>query len=156
MRWSIRVRLGGAVLAGAVLLAGCAVNPATGKRQFVLISESQEIAIGKQNDPTIQKQFGAYENAELIYERHRHRFEVSNSYREALEEQGMLLAGQSPDGRLVEIIELRDHPWFVASQFHPEFKSRPESPHPLFAGFVSAAIEREGSAAVATPVAERA
>jgi CTP synthase len=83
----------------------------------------------------------AYHDAELIYERHRHRFEVSNRYREALEEAGMLLAGQSPDERLVEIIELRDHPWFVASQFHPEFKSRPEKPHPLFAGFVAAAIE---------------
>ncbi len=94
----------------------------------------------------------AYENAELIYERHRHRFEVSNSYREALEEAGMLLAGQSPDGRLVEIVELRDHPWFVASQFHPEFKSRPEKPHPLFAGFMAAAIEESGSAPVQVPV----
>jgi CTP synthase len=83
---------------------------------------------------------------ELIYERHRHRFEVSNRYREALEEAGMALAGQSPDGRLVEIVELRDHPWFVASQFHPEFKSRPEKPHPLFAGFVRAAIAEKGSA----------
>ena len=94
----------------------------------------------------------AYANAELIYERHRHRFEVANSYREALEEAGMLLAGQSPDGRLVEIIELRDHPWFVASQFHPEFKSRPEKPHPLFAGFVEAAIAEAGSQPVPVPV----
>ncbi len=84
--------------------------------------------------------------SELIYERHRHRFEVSNAYRDALEDAGMLLAGQSPDGRLVEIVELRDHPWFVASQFHPEFKSRPEKPHPLFAGFVRAAISGSGSA----------
>jgi len=95
---------------------------------------------------------GAYGDAELVYERHRHRFEVSNSYREALEEAGMLLAGQSPDGRLVEIIELRDHPWFVASQFHPEFKSRPEKPHPLFAGFVAAAIEESGSAPSAVAI----
>jgi CTP synthase len=80
-------------------------------------------------------------DSELIYERHRHRFEVSNSYREALEEAGMILSGQSPDGRLVEIVELRDHPWFVASQFHPEFKSRPDRPHPLFSGFIHAAIE---------------
>ncbi|MEX1334518.1 MAG: CTP synthase [Candidatus Limnocylindrales bacterium] len=94
----------------------------------------------------------AYGDVELIYERHRHRFEVSNSYREALERAGMLLAGQSPDGRLVEIIELKDHPWFVASQFHPEFKSRPEKPHPLFAGFVSAAIEGSGPEAVSVPV----
>ena len=77
---------------------------------------------------------------EVVYERHRHRFEVSNRYREALEEGGMLLSGQSPDGRLVEIVELKDHPWFVASQFHPEFRSRPDRPHPLFMGFVGAAI----------------
>ena len=61
---------------------------------------------------------------EVIYERHRHRFEVNNRYRAMLEGAGMILSGQSPDGRLVEIVELRDHPWFVASQFHPEFKSR--------------------------------
>ncbi|MGZ6314820.1 MAG: CTP synthase, partial [Candidatus Limnocylindrales bacterium] len=76
---------------------------------------------------------------ELIYERHRHRFEVNNSYRPLLEAAGMMLSGQSPDGRLVEIIELKDHPWFVASQFHPEFRSRPDRPHPLFDGFVGAA-----------------
>ena len=73
-------------------------------------------------------------------ERHRHRFEVNNRYRQTLEGAGMLLSGQSPDGRLVEIVELKDHPWFVASQFHPEFKSRPERPHPLFDGFVAASI----------------
>src|SRR5580765_3830070 len=78
--------------------------------------------------------------AEVIYERHRHRFEVNNRYRQTLEAAGMLLSGQSPDGRLVEIVELVDHPWFVASQFHPEFKSRPERPHPLFDGFVAAAL----------------
>ncbi|MBM4409447.1 MAG: CTP synthase [Chloroflexi bacterium] len=77
---------------------------------------------------------------EVIYERHRHRFEVNNRYRGILEGAGMLLSGQSPDGRLVEIIELRDHPWFVASQFHPEFRSRPERPHPLFDGFVGTAL----------------
>jgi CTP synthase len=77
---------------------------------------------------------------EVVYERHRHRFEVANRYREALENAGMVLSGQSPDGRLVEIVELRDHPWFVASQFHPEFRSRPDRPHPLFDGFVGAAI----------------
>jgi CTP synthase len=76
----------------------------------------------------------------VIYERHRHRFEVNNRYRQLLENSGMLLSGQSPDGRLVEIIELRDHPWYVASQFHPEFRSRPERPHPLFDGFVGSAI----------------
>jgi CTP synthase len=77
---------------------------------------------------------------ELIYERHRHRFEVNNSYRTLLEGAGMMLSGQSPDGRLVEIVELKDHPWFVASQFHPEFRSRPDRPHPLFDGFVGAAV----------------
>ena len=77
---------------------------------------------------------------ELIYERHRHRFEVNNRYRQTLEAAGMILSGQSPDGRLVEIVELRDHPWFVASQFHPEFKSRPDRPHPLFDGFIASAL----------------
>ncbi len=77
---------------------------------------------------------------ELIYERHRHRFEVNNRYRQMLEAAGMVLSGQSPDSRLVEIVELRDHPWFVASQFHPEFKSRPDRPHPLFDGFIASAI----------------
>jgi CTP synthase len=92
---------------------------------------------------------------EVVYERHRHRFEVSNQYREALEGSGMLVSGQSPDGRLVEIVELKDHPWFVASQFHPEFKSRPDRPHPLFTGFVDAAIEhmaRSGLPAESVPV----
>jgi CTP synthase len=83
---------------------------------------------------------------EVIYERHRHRFEVNNRYRQTLEAAGMLLSGISPDSRLVEIVELRDHPWFVASQFHPEFKSRPDRPHPLFHGFVSTALAlRDGA-----------
>ncbi len=83
---------------------------------------------------------------EVIYERHRHRFEVNNRYRQTLEAAGMLLSGISPDSRLVEIVELKDHPWFVASQFHPEFKSRPERPHPLFHGFVSTALAlRDGA-----------
>ncbi len=76
---------------------------------------------------------------EVIYERHRHRYELNNHYRKQLAAQGMALAGVSPDNRLVEIIELKDHPWFVASQFHPEFKSRPNRPHPMFKGFVEAA-----------------
>jgi CTP synthase len=83
---------------------------------------------------------------EVIYERHRHRFEVNNQYRATLEGAGMILSGQSPDGRLVEIVELADHPWFVASQFHPEFKSRPERPHPLFDGFIGAALAEGGEA----------
>jgi len=75
----------------------------------------------------------------LISERHRHRFEVNNSYRSQLEEAGLEFSGTSPDGRLVEMVELPNHPWFVASQAHPEFKSRPTSPHPLFCGFIKAA-----------------
>ena len=75
----------------------------------------------------------------LIYERHRHRFEVNNDYRERLESAGVVFAGKSPDGRIVEMLELPDHPWFVGAQFHPEFKSRPNRPHPLFRGFVEAA-----------------
>jgi CTP synthase len=76
--------------------------------------------------------------SDLVHERHRHRYEVNNAYREALVEAGMVFSGASPDGRLVEIAELKDHPFFIGSQFHPEFKSRPLRPHPLFFGFVSA------------------
>ncbi len=75
----------------------------------------------------------------VVYERHRHRFEFNNAYRERMHEAGLLVSGLSPDGRLVEIIELRDHPWFVATQAHPELKSRPTLPHPLFRDFVKAA-----------------
>jgi CTP synthase len=74
----------------------------------------------------------------VVYERHRHRFEFNNAYRERMHEAGLIVSGLSPDGRLVEIIELRDHPWFVASQFHPELKSRPTRPHPLFRDFIKA------------------
>ena len=79
-------------------------------------------------------------DASEISERHRHRFEFNNSYRSQLEEKGLVIAGTSPDNRLVEVVEIADHPWFVASQFHPELKSRPNHPHPLFAGFVRAAL----------------
>ena len=75
-------------------------------------------------------------DTDIIYERHRHRYELNNFYRERLNLGGMTLAGVSPDNTLVELIELKNHPWFVASQFHPEFKSRPEKPHPLFLGFM--------------------
>ncbi|HHU31401.1 MAG: CTP synthase [Zhaonellaceae bacterium] len=80
-------------------------------------------------------------NEKLIYERHRHRYEVNNHYRPELVAKGLVVSGTSPDERLVEIIELQDHPWFLASQFHPEFKSRPNRPHPLFRDFVGAALE---------------
>jgi CTP synthase len=83
----------------------------------------------------------------VIYERHRHRYEVSISLRKKLEAAGLVVSGTSPDERLVEIIELNDHPFFVASQFHPEFKSRPEKPAPLFRDFVAAAQEHAGGAA---------
>lgn len=75
-----------------------------------------------------------------IAERHRHRYEVNNDYRNVLTENGMVLSGISPDGRIVEMIELKDHPWFVATQAHPELKSRPNRPHPLFKGFIEAAL----------------
>ena len=78
----------------------------------------------------------------FIYERHRHRWEVSNRYRARLADAGMVFSGLSPDERLVEMLELRDHPWFVATQAHPEFRSRPQRPHPLFRDFVGAALER--------------
>ncbi len=78
----------------------------------------------------------------VVYERHRHRYEVSISLRKRLEAAGLVVSGTSPDERLVEIIELRGHPFFVASQFHPEFKSRPERPAPLFRDFVAAALDR--------------
>lgn len=86
------------------------------------------------------KACGAYKES-LIEERHRHRYEFNNSYRETLEKAGMAFSGISPDNRLVEIIELRDHPWFIGTQFHPEFKSRPNRPHPLFQDFIRAALE---------------
>ncbi|MFA6851373.1 MAG: CTP synthase [Selenomonadaceae bacterium] len=78
---------------------------------------------------------------ELIHERHRHRFEFNNAYREQLRQEGLVVAGTLPDNSLVEVIEVKDHPWFVGSQFHPELKSRPNNPHPLFTGFVKAALQ---------------
>ena len=79
-----------------------------------------------------------------ISERHRHRYEFNNEFRQMLTEKGLLLAGLSPDGLLVEVVELPNHPWFVGCQFHPEFKSRPDRPHPLFFGFVEAALLHQG------------
>ena len=85
--------------------------------------------------------FAAY-GSELISERHRHRYEVSNAFRAQLEERGMTLSGLSPDGELVEMVELADHPYFLGCQFHPEFKSRPMEPHPLFRQFIAAALKQ--------------
>ena len=76
-----------------------------------------------------------------ISERHRHRYEFNNAYRELFTAKGMIFSGLSPDGDLVEIIELRNHPWFIGVQFHPEFKSRPFDCHPLFRGFIRAALQ---------------
>jgi CTP synthase len=86
------------------------------------------------------KVYAAYQD-EVIYERHRHRYEFNNEYRKAMEDKGFIFSGTSPDGRLVETIELHDHPWFVASQFHPEFTSRPNRPQPLFRDFVEASLK---------------
>jgi CTP synthase len=82
---------------------------------------------------------------ETIYERHRHRYEVNNDFRDTLTKHGMKLSGISPDGRIVEMIELPNHPWFLATQAHPELKSRPNRPHPLFKGFVEAAIKHQNN-----------
>lgn len=82
-------------------------------------------------------------NEELIYERHRHRYEVNNDFRDTFIEKGLILSGLSPSEKLVEIVELENHPWFVGVQFHPEFKSRPNRPHPLFVGFIKAALEKQ-------------
>jgi CTP synthase len=83
-----------------------------------------------------------YGGATSISERHRHRYEVNSAYIEPLEKQGLVFAGMSPDGLLPEIVERPDHPWFVGVQFHPELKSKPFDPHPLFAGFIAAALEQ--------------
>lgn len=88
--------------------------------------------------------YAAYGTAE-ISERHRHRYEFNNAYRDKLTASGLTLAGQSPDGRLIEIVEIKEHPWFVGVQFHPEFKTRPNRPHPLFRDFVKKSLENKGS-----------
>jgi CTP synthase len=96
--------------------------------------------------------FALYQE-EVVYERHRHRYEFNNAYRNQLLASGYMVSGTSPDGRLVEIIELPKHPFFIACQFHPEFQSRPNNPHPLFRGFVQAAISLTHSATgTPTPV----
>jgi CTP synthase len=90
---------------------------------------------------TPQTQTASLYKEKLINERHRHRFEFNNAYREKfLSTQDFIFSGISPDNKLIEIIELKDHPFFIACQFHPEFKSRPERPHPLFLGFIKASV----------------
>jgi CTP synthase len=78
----------------------------------------------------------------IVFERHRHRYEFNNEYRKRMESHGLVVSGRSADNSLVEVIELSEHPWFVASQFHPEFKSRPTRPHPLFRDFVGACVQQ--------------
>ena len=87
----------------------------------------------------------AYEayKEDLVNERHRHRYEFNNDYRELLEEEGLVISGVSPDDVLVEMVEVKDHPWFLGCQFHPEFKSRPNHAHPIFVSFMNAAIENK-------------
>jgi len=80
--------------------------------------------------------------SKIITERHRHRYEVNINYKDQFEKKGLLFSGNSPDKSLPEIIELKNHPWFVGVQFHPEFKSRPFTPHPLFSSFIKAANNR--------------
>jgi CTP synthase len=82
--------------------------------------------------------YGAF----VIKERHRHRYEFNNAYRERFLKAGFVFSGQTPDGKLVEISELAEHPFFIGSQFHPEFRSKPHQPHPLFKGFIAAALQR--------------
>ncbi|WP_337174351.1 CTP synthase [Paludisphaera sp.] len=106
-------------------------------------------------DTLARKAYGV----ERVSERHRHRYEFNNAYRERLAEAGLIASGTSPDGQIVEIVEMVDHPWFVAVQFHPEFQSKPTKPHPLFRDFIAAALRRkeagraDGPAATAAPTA---
>jgi len=83
--------------------------------------------------------YKAYKTDEVM-ERHRHRYEFNNKYRDDFKKQGLKIVGTSPGGNLVEVVELEDHPWFVASQYHPEFKSKPDKSHPLFRDFIKAAL----------------
>ncbi|MCJ7810611.1 MAG: CTP synthase [Dehalococcoidia bacterium] len=101
------------------------------------------------------KTYAAYGEPEVV-ERHRHRYEFNNAYREALAEAGLIASGLSPDGSLVEICEVRDHPWMVGSQFHAEFRSRPNRPHPLFRGFMEAAARGAGQLPASAAAVEEA
>ncbi|WP_079477928.1 CTP synthase [Halobacillus salinus] len=127
------------------------INPATPHPIIDLLPEQKEIedlggtlrlGVYPSRLTAGTKAMEAY-GEEVVYERHRHRFEFNNHYREQMEAAGFLFSGTSPDGRLVEIIEVEDHPWFVASQFHPEFKSRPTRSQELFHGFIGAAINQQ-------------
>ncbi len=102
---------------------------------------------------------GAAYGQPIVLERHRHRFEFNNAYRELLYSKGMRFSGLSPDARLVEIVELEDHPFYLGTQYHPEFKSRPNRPHPLFIAFVAAAMANaraSGRLTMAAPLLQEA
>jgi CTP synthase len=126
------------------------MDPETPHPVIDLLPEQKEIEdlggtmrLGAQAVEVVEgtRAYDAYQEP-VVHERHRHRYEVNNHYRPALVEGGLVVSGTFQEGRLVEIVELPDHPWFVASQFHPEFKSRPTRPTPLFRDFVGAALER--------------
>jgi CTP synthase len=136
-------------VAGMVGANSSEFDPSTNYPVIDLLPEQKDIAdmggtmrLGASPTKLIAgtKAHAAY-GEEVIYERHRHRYEVNNIFRSVLLEHGLVISGMTPDERLVEVIELPDHPWFVACQYHPEFKSRPTRPHPLFRDFVGAAIE---------------
>jgi len=135
-------------VAGMVGANSSEFDPSTNYPVIDLLPEQKDVAdmggtmrLGASPTKVIvgTKAHAAY-GEEVIYERHRHRYEVNNIYRSKLVEAGLVISGMTPDERLVELIELTDHPWFVACQYHPEFKSRPTKPHPLFRDFVAAAI----------------
>lgn len=132
------------------------INPETPYPVIDILPEQKEVTdmggtmrLG-QYPCTLNPESKSYElyGASMIYERHRHRYEVNNDYRNDLLSGGMIFAGTSPDNHIVEMVEIPEHPWFVACQFHPEFKSRPNKPHPLFRGFVTAAAKQIGRAHV--------
>jgi CTP synthase len=129
------------------------INPETPYPVIDILPEQKEVTdmggtmrLG-QYPCTLNPESKSYElyGASMIYERHRHRYEVNNDYRNDLLSGGMIFAGTSPDNHIVEMVEIPKHPWFVACQFHPEFKSRPNKPHPLFRGFVTAAAKHKES-----------
>ncbi|MBM7614802.1 CTP synthase [Alkaliphilus hydrothermalis] len=129
------------------------LNPQTTNPVIALMAEQQDVAdmggtmrLGLypcKLDPSSKARESYGED--LVYERHRHRYEFNNYFRDKVTEAGMIISGVSPDERLVEIVEIKDHPWFVCGQFHPEFKSRPTRPHPLFRDFIKAAIKNKES-----------
>ena len=114
-----------------------------GERTVTCLRATYEGLSGRvvcRGDPVLRDGESIIRCDELIYERHRHRYEVNNAYRDRLTEAGLVISGLSPDGKLVEMCELPEHPWFLGMQGHPEFKSRPTRPAPLFRDFIGAAV----------------